>query len=111
MLNKEEIKENLLSTISVIFNNPKLKELNEEQKECIEKNFNTHIDFEYVEDGGYTFIMEEYDFKNFEYYLGMEYEKQYIESKIVIDDIVIVTYSYDSNRTKDLIDMLNEIEE
>ena len=41
----------------------------------------------------------------------MGYETEYIESKIVIDDIVIVTYSYDSNRTKDLIDMLNEIEE
>ena len=87
------------------------KEINERQQEKIKKNFNCYISFNYLEDGGYIFLMSEDSFKDFEYYIGMEYEKEYIESKVVANEIVMVIYSYDSSRTKELIEDLRKLEE
>ena len=55
--------------------------------------------------------MEKNDFAKFEYHIGMEYEKEYIESTVIINDTAMVTYSYDSTRAEQLINTLNELSE
>ena len=105
-----EMKE-LIESIEIAEENKEIRKLNDSQKDMIQNNFNTYINFNYFEDDGYTFIMSPESFKRFEYYLGMEYDKEYIQSKIEINGQIIVTYEYDSERADDLFAELRELEE
>jgi hypothetical protein len=69
-----------------------MKQLNKAQRKFLKDRFNTYINFEYAEDGGYILKMSESAFGNFEYYLGMEYDKEYILTLIKSDGEVIVEY-------------------
>ena len=82
------------------------KELTEKQQQLINRRFNTYINFEYCNDNGIAFIISENDFKNFEYFLGMEYEREDILTKVAIDDIVYVVYDSNNERVNELIEML-----
>ena len=109
MMYKDDMRQGLKGLIEIIDSD--FRKLNNTQKGYIEDSFNTHIEFEYIEDGGYIFIMEKNDFKKFEHYLGMAYDREYIESNIIINNTVMATYSYDSTRAEALINTLNELSE
>lgn len=109
MLNDDMLES--IQEIQEVLENDEFKELTDKQKEVLKDNFNTFIKFEYCDDGSYIFLMSENNFKNFEYYLGMEYEKDYIDTKININGNVLVIYDYDSDRTKELFELLEKNEE
>ena len=76
------IKENILDSlreIEEILNDYEFKEATKEQKKMLRNNFNKSFNFEYCTIQ-YAFLMSESSFKLFEYYMGMEYEKEYIET-------------------------------
>ena len=88
-----------------------LKKLNAEQKDYIRKNFNTYINFEYTEDANCILKMSNSDYKSFNYYLGMEYEKDYILTVISDSNYTIVEYDTDCDRLRDIFESLEELEE
>lgn len=88
-----------------------MKELNKAQKKYIRDRFNTYISFEYTEDANYILKMSESAFNNFEYYLGMEYDKEYILTFIKAEGYVIVEYETASSRLSDIFEELKELEE
>lgn len=106
-----QIQNDMLEKIEVVNDILKsdFKEINERQQEKIQDNFNCYVSFNYLEDGGYIFLMEKETFKTFNYYLGMEYETP--EILITIDKNVLVSYEYDCKRAKELFELLNEFEE
>lgn len=106
MSKKENFIESLQEAIESI-QDAEFKELTEEQQDKINKNYNTYINFEYSADIN-TFIMSEDAFKRFEYYLGMEYEKDDIVNKIALDGNIFVAYDIDNDRVNDLIELLEE---
>ena len=84
------------------------KEVNKQQEEELHKQFNKYLSFQYINDGGYIFLMDSDTFKDFKYYLGMGYELS--ETCINMDDNVLVTYDYDCVRAKELFELLKEFE-
>lgn len=88
-----------------------MKQLNKTQRKFLKDRFNTYINFEYTEDGGYILKMSESAFGNFEYYLGMEYDKEYILTLIKSEGEVIVEYDTDSKRLSNIFEELEELEE
>lgn len=101
-------KDNMISSLQDLqdkLENVDFKELNQDQKHLIKDRFNTYVNFEYAPDEN-MFIMSAEAFKQFEYYLGMEYEKDDIELKCEIDDNVAVCYNVDNERVSELIDLL-----
>jgi hypothetical protein len=55
--------------------------------------------------------MSEGSLGNFKYYLGMEYEEEFIISQIVNSGYVIVQYDSDCERLEDIIEHLIKLEE
>lgn len=88
-----------------VFKDLTFKELTREQMKAIREQFNTSIMFEYEPDE-YVFIMSCETFKQFEYYLGMEYERNDIDIKCEINGNVLVQYNIDNERVAKLIDLL-----
>lgn len=104
------LKNNMLESlqeVQEILRCNEFKKLTDKQKDSL----NNNCDFEYCEDGSYIFLMSENMFENFEYYLGMKQERDNINIKINLDGYVLVTYDYDSNRAKELFNLLKENEE
>ena len=111
MINLIDDMKELIESLETAEEDNEIRELNDSQKDMIRNHFNTYINFKYFEDGGYAFIMSSESFKRFEYYLGFEYEKEYIQSKVEINGQIIVTYEYDSEKADDLFVELRELEE
>jgi hypothetical protein len=105
---REEMLEQI-NELKEILESGNFKELNSEQIKSLEENFNKRIGFEYLEDGGYVFLMKKHELGSFEYYLGMEYETP--ENKIELDDNVLIVYNYGCERARELFDLLEENEE
>ena len=105
---KNEMLESLKDVQEILKDCSELKEITNEQKYAMKDKFNTWINFEYCEDGGYIFLMSEENFKSFEYYLGMEYEKENIETKINSNGNILVIYSYDSERAGEIVESLSK---
>ena len=113
------LKNNMLESlqeVQEILEGCNFKKLTDNQKEVLNGNYNTSINFEYCgyedsEADGYILLMSESNFKKFEYFLGMEYEKDNIEIKVVLNGNVLIIYSDDSNRAKELFNLLKENEE
>ncbi len=95
-----------LNIVKEVLEDNKFKKINPAHKEILAGTFNKYVDFEYLEDGGYWFIMYEFDFANFEYYMGMEYEREHILYKINLGCSILVCYSYDSERAGELIELV-----
>ena len=107
------LKNNILESlqeVQEILENNEFEELINEQKKALQDNFNRVINFEYCEDGGYIFLMPENTFKDFEYYIGMEYETEFIDTKFSLNGNILVIYDYDCSRAKDLFELLEENE-
>lgn len=94
-----------------IVESDEMKELNKKQKQYIRDRFNTYINFEYTEDANYILKMSNSDYKSFNYYLGMEYEKDYILTVIQDSNYTIVEYDTDCDRLRDIFESLEELEE
>jgi hypothetical protein len=109
MVYKDDLRQGLKELVEIIDSD--FRRLNTEQKRFIENNYNTYINFEYTEDGGYIFVMDRDNFDWFECLIGMESERDNIESIITINKSIMVTYSYDSTRAEQLINTLNELSE
>jgi hypothetical protein len=82
------------------------KKVTDKQKDVLRSQFNKAINFEYMEDGCYIFIMSEESFKSFNYYYGMEYETP--ESTLIINGYVLVIYEYGCERAQELFELLEE---
>lgn len=83
-----------------------MKKLNFEQLYFLKKEYNFYGNFEYNKN---IFIMHKHDFSNFEYYLGMEYEADFINIKIDYLDKIIVEYDEFCDRAKKIVEELEEI--
>lgn len=105
----EEMSE-LLQEIKEIVENCEFKTVTNEQEDVLRKHFNRGLTFDYCQDGGYIFLMSEDSFKSFDYYMGMEYEREEIELKVQLGDNVLVIYSNCCERAKEIIDLLDENE-
>ena len=84
------------------------KQVTSEQKDILWENFNKAFNFMYCEDGGYLFVMPSKNFNSFEHYMGMEYERGYIEGRIELNGAILVAYEYGCERAKELIELLEE---
>lgn len=103
---KEELE--LLETLE-------FKKVNAAQKQMLKNDYNFYTaGLEYAEDdwGNVIFICSNDTLRNMEYYLGLEYDKDYIEYKMSNNRKTIVSYS-GSERAEKLLGKLreNEIEE
>ncbi len=88
------------------------KKVSKEQREMLKDkhNFRT-MGFEYAEDdwGNVVFLLARDTFRNMEYYLGLEYDRELIEFKIEFNNSVIVSYS-GSDRAENLLVQLDKVE-
>jgi hypothetical protein len=87
------------------------KALTNEQRRILSDRFNTSIDLEYSAEDDFIFIMSISNFKAFEYYCGMEYEKDDIEYKCELDGIICVSYNSGNDRVARIIDLIDCDEE
>ena len=84
------------------------KNVTSEQRENLQREYNKGMSFKYNIDN-LIFIMDEYTWKIFMYYLGMEYESDNIGMNLTYDDMVIVRYIECTERLEDLFETLGEI--
>lgn len=87
------------------------KSLTGDIKKVLRDNFNRNINFEYNSDEDFIFLMSVPDFKDFEYYYGMEYEREDINYKCELDNIVCISYNSGNERIERLIDLIESDEE
>lgn len=85
------------------------KNITSEQRENLQKEYNRGMSFKYNIDN-LIFVMDEYTWKNFMYYLGMEYESDNIGMNLTYDDMVIVQYIECTERLEYLFKALGEID-
>ena len=105
MLEKiEDLKEFLEEVMEMDF-----KDVTSEQRKNLQKEYNRGMSFKYNIDN-LIFIMDEYTWKNFMYYLGMEYESDNIGINLTYDDMVIVQYIECTERLEYLFKALGEID-
>ena len=93
-----------------------IKSLIEDVEKAIEnkevKTLSTSfVKFEYFEDdmGNYVVSMTKEAYKSFRYYLGMEYEDDYILQQLQDENDVIIVYDYDCKRLSHIIEELEKI--
>jgi len=103
--------ESIKELIEIVENGDMIKQLNKAQKGYLKNNFNTYINFEYGEDANYILKMSNSSYKSFEYYLGMEYEKDYILTIIKDSNDTIVEYDTGCDRLRKIFEALEELEE
>ena len=60
--------------------------------------------------GNYVVSMTKDAYKSFRYYLGMEYEDDYILEQLQYETEVIIVYDYDCKRLSHIIEELEKIE-
>ena len=70
------------------------------------------VKFKYFEDdmGNYVVSMTKTDYKLFRYFLGMEYEDDYILQQLQYENDVIIVYDYACERLSNIIEELEKIE-
>ena len=86
------------------------KDVTSEQRENLQREYNKGMSFKYNIDN-LIFMMDEYTWKNFMYYLDMEYESDNVGMNLTYDDMVIVQYIECTERLEDLFKALEEIDE
>ena len=93
-----------------------IKSLIEDVEKAIEnkevKTLSTSfVKFDYFEDdfGNYVVSMTKDAYKSFRYYLGMEYEDDYILQQLQDENDVIIVYDYDCERLSHIIEELEKI--
>lgn len=103
MLKDEMLKS--LEEIKAILEESEFKKVTTKQKNVMREHFNKSVNFEYCPITA-TFLMSEDAFNSFEYYLGMEYEKDEIETKINLGENILVIYSRDCDKVRDLLSLI-----
>ena len=86
------------------------KDVTSEQRENLQREYNKGMSFKYNIDN-LIFMMDEYTWKNFMNYLGMEYESDNIGINLTYDDMVIVQYIECTEGLESLFKTLGEIDE
>ena len=68
------------------------------------------VKFDYFEDdnGNYVVSMTKDAYKSFRYYLGMEYEDDYIVQQLQDENDVIIVYDYDCERLSNIIEKIEK---
>ena len=103
----------LIEDVEKAIENREVKTLNSKQEIYLKDHYNSFIKFDYFEDdmGNYIVSMSKGAYKSFRYYLGMEYEDDYILQQLQDENDVIIVYDYDCKRLSNIIEELEEIEE
>jgi len=101
--------QDFLEQVNLMLEGIELTEVTSEQKQIFRKNFNTSMSIrEYaVTEDMIFFIMSENSFGSFEYYAGMEYEREHIELRIEVDGDLLVGYSRESSRAEGIINLID----
>lgn len=86
------------------------KELNDNQKQWLQDNYNRHMNFNYaVSDNYYIIETNEHNYNTMLYYLGLEYESDHLEITLNVNGIILLAYSFDSERIESLFERLESI--
>ena len=103
----------LIEDVESAIENKEVKTLNRQQEKYLKARYNSFVKFEYFEDdmGNYVVSMTKDAYKSFRYYLGMEYEDDYILEQLQYETEVIIVYDYDCERLSNIIEELEELEE
>jgi hypothetical protein len=98
----------MLYQIQELIDSLSLEELTQEQRQILRDNYNTYINFEcgFDTEDSIVFKMKKRSFGHFEYYLGMEYEKEDIIYKIETGDEIVVAYNNGNDRVTGIIERL-----
>ena len=102
----------LIEDVESAIENKEVKTLNRQQEKYLKDRYNSFVKFEYFEDdmGNYVVSMTKDDYKSFRYYLGMEYEDDYILQQLQDENEVIIVYDYDCEKLSHIIEELEKIE-
>ena len=102
----------LIEDVESAIENKEVKTLNRQQEKYLKDRYNSFVKFEYFEDdmGNYVVSMTKDAYKSFRYYLGMEYEDDYILEQLQYETEVIIVYDYDCERLSNIIEELEKIE-
>ena len=101
----------LIEDVEGAIENKEVKTLNSQQEKYLKDNYNSFIKFDYFEDdfGNYIVSMTKDAYKSFRYYLGMEYEDDYILHQLQDENDVIIVYDYECERLSNIIEELEKI--
>ena len=101
----------LIEDVESAIENKEVKTLNRQQEKYLKDRYNSFVKFEYFEDdmGNYVVSMTKDAYKSFRYYLGMEYEDDYILEQLQYENDVIIVYNYDCERLSNIIEELEKI--
>ena len=101
----------LIEEVEEAIENKEVKTLNRQQEKYLKDNYNTLVKFDYFEDdmGNYVLSMTKTTYKLFRYFLGMEYEDDYILQQLQDENDVIIVYDYDCERLSNIIEELEKI--
>ena len=101
----------LIEDVEKAIENKEVKSLNTQQEIYLKDNYNSFIKFNYFEDdmGNYVLSMTKTAYKLFRYFLGMEYEDDYILQQLQDENDVIIVYDYDCKRLSHIIEELEKI--
>ena len=101
----------LIDDVEKAIENKEVKTLNSQQEKYLKDNYNSFIKFDYFEDdmGNYVLSMTKTAYKLFRYFLGMEYEDDYILQQLQDENDVIIVYDYDCERLSNIIEELEKI--
>ena len=101
----------LIEDVEEAIENKEVKTLNSQQERYLRDNYNSFVKFNYFEDDmcNYVVSMTKDAYKSFRYYLGMEYEDDYILQQLQDENDVIIVYDYDCKRLSHIIEELEKI--
>jgi len=96
---------NAITDIQSAIEDVKFVELTSEQLSKMNKEYNTYFGrMEFADTDSYImFLMPKSSFGKFEYYCGMEYEKDEIEFKLETTDSVLVVYGSGCERACEIV--------
>ena len=100
----------LIEDVEKAIENKEVKTLNRQQEKYLKDRYNSFVKFEYFEDdmGNYVVSMTQTAYKSFRYYLGMEYEDDYILQQLQDENDVIIVYDYDCERLSNIIEKIEK---
>ena len=99
----------LIEAVERAIENKKVKTLNRQQEKYLKDNYNSFVNFDYFNNGNYIVSMTKTAYKLFRYFLGMEYEDDYIFQQLQDGNDVIIVYDYDCKRLSHIIEELEKI--
>ena len=100
----------LIEEVEEAIENKEVKTLNRQQEKYLKDNYNSFVNFDYFNNGNYIVSMTKDAYKLFRYFLGMEYEDDYILQQLQDENDVIIVYDYDCERLSHIIEELEKIE-